>query len=132
MLPDGLEESLANMSITEDQFKPLTVNQIKKMSTLMDKAIAEVNRKMAEVEKERNAALREMGNHLHESCIISDNEVREPFTAFAVNDVQLSRNVLHRITMAWSELLAIAQSAKSTRTWTLFIWLVAWMESAVP
>lgn len=74
VLPDGLEESLANMSITEDQFKPLTVNQIKKVSTLMDKAIAEVNRKMAEVEKERNAALREMGNHLHESCIISDNE----------------------------------------------------------
>ena len=78
VLPDGLEESMASMSLTGDQLKPLSVNQIKKVSTLMDKAIAETNKKLDETEKERNAALREMGNHLHPSVHVSDNEVIFP------------------------------------------------------
>lgn len=75
MLPDGLEASMASMSLTGDQLKPLSVNQIKKVSSLMDKAIAEANKKLDETEKERNAGLREMGNHLHPSVHVSDNEV---------------------------------------------------------
>lgn len=74
VLPSGLEESMANLSLTGDQLKPLTVNQIKKMSTLMDKAIAETNKKITETEKERNDGLREMGNHLHSTCHVSNNE----------------------------------------------------------
>lgn len=74
VLPDGLEESFTNLSINEDQFAPLTVNQLKKVSTLMDKTINDTKTKITEVEKERDAALREMGNFLHESCVISDNE----------------------------------------------------------
>ena len=75
VLPGGLEESMANMSITGDQLKPLSVNQIKKISSLLDKAIADTNRKLDETEKERNGALREMGNILHSSVPVSDNEV---------------------------------------------------------
>ena len=41
----------------------------------MDKAIAETNRKLDETEKERNDGLREMGNHLHDSVPVNDNEV---------------------------------------------------------
>ena len=41
----------------------------------MDKAIAETNKKLDETEKERNDGLREMGNHLHSSCHVSNNEV---------------------------------------------------------
>lgn len=66
---------MAAMSLTGEQLKPLTVNQIKKVSSLMDKAIAETNKKLDETEKERNDGLREMGNHLHSSCHVSDNEV---------------------------------------------------------
>lgn len=66
---------MAAMSLTGDQLKPLSVNQIKKVSTLMDKAIAETNRKLDETEKERNDGLREMGNHLHSTVHVSDNEV---------------------------------------------------------
>jgi seryl-tRNA synthetase len=75
VLPDGLEEIMASMSLTGEQLKPLTVNQIKKVSSLMDKAIVEANKKLDDTEKERNAGLREMGNHLHPSCHVSDNEV---------------------------------------------------------
>ena len=75
VLPDGLEEIMASMSLTGDQLKPLTVNQIKKVSSMMDKAIIEANKKLDDTEKERNAGLREMGNHLHPSCHVSDNEV---------------------------------------------------------
>ncbi|XP_057369293.1 probable serine--tRNA ligase, cytoplasmic isoform X1 [Daphnia carinata] len=74
VLPDGLESLMGSMSLTGEQLKPLTVNQIKKVSTLMDKAIAETNKKLDETEKERNDGLREMGNHLHSSVHVSDNE----------------------------------------------------------
>lgn len=69
---------MSSMSLTGEQLKPLTVNQIKKVSTLMDKAIAETNKKLDETEKERNDGLREMGNHLHPSVHVSDNEVCVP------------------------------------------------------
>ena len=72
-LPEGLETNLAN--ITADQLKPLTINQIKKIRLLMDKAVEENIKKLAETEKERNDALRELGNHLHSSCVVSNNEV---------------------------------------------------------
>ena len=41
----------------------------------MDKAVEENIKKLAETEKERNDALRELGNHLHSSCVVSNNEV---------------------------------------------------------
>jgi seryl-tRNA synthetase len=66
---------MASMSLTGEQLKPLTVNQIKKVSSMMDKAIVEANKKLDDTEKERNAGLREMGNHLHPTCHVSDNEV---------------------------------------------------------
>ena len=75
VLPEDLEARMQNLSLTTDELKPLSVNQIKKISTLMDKAVQETNKKLEEVEKERNGALREMGNHLHSSCHISNNEV---------------------------------------------------------
>jgi len=74
VLPEDLEARMQNLSLTTDELKPLSVNQIKKISTLMDKAVQETNKKLEEVEKERNGALREMGNHLHSSCHISNNE----------------------------------------------------------
>jgi seryl-tRNA synthetase len=73
---------MASMSLTGDQLKPLTVNQIKKVSSMMDKAIVEANKRLDDTEKERNAGLREMGNHLHPSCHVSDNEVCMSYLLF--------------------------------------------------
>ena len=73
---------MQNLTLTNDELKPLSVNQIKKISTLMDKAVQETNKKLEETEKERNSALREMGNHLHSSCHVSNNEVRLKSVSF--------------------------------------------------
>lgn len=72
-LPEDLVEGLANLAI--DQLKPLSIAQIKKIRILMDRAIEDTNKKLAETEKQRNEGLRELGNHLHDSVPISDNEV---------------------------------------------------------
>lgn len=66
---------MVSLSLTDDQLKPLSINQIKKVSSLMGMTIAEINRKLGETEKERKIALREMGNLLHESVPVSNNEV---------------------------------------------------------
>lgn len=44
------------------------------MLTLIEAAISANENALLEVEKERNAALREVGNHLHESVPISNDE----------------------------------------------------------
>lgn len=61
-------------TITGDQLKALTVNQIKKVRALIDGAIVENETNLATVETERNTALREVGNHLHPSVPVSNNE----------------------------------------------------------
>jgi len=71
-LPDEVTRSLAELSL--DQLKPLSINQIKKVRSLMDSAVEENVRQLAEAEKERNAALRELGNHLHDSVPVSNDE----------------------------------------------------------
>ncbi|KAK9729120.1 Seryl-tRNA synthetase N-terminal domain [Popillia japonica] len=69
-----VQEQLANL--TSDILKPLTVAQIKKVRTLIDEAVIQNDAELAEVEKERNAALREVGNHLHESVPIGNDEAK--------------------------------------------------------
>jgi len=60
--------------ITNDLLVPLTVNQIKKVRGLIDDAILKNDGELLETEKLRNAALREIGNHLHESVPIDGDE----------------------------------------------------------
>lgn len=71
-VPANIVSTLA--TVTADQLKALTVNQIKKVRTLIDAAIIENEKNLAEVESVRNVALREVGNHLHDSVPVSDNE----------------------------------------------------------
>lgn len=61
-------------SITADRLKELTVNQIKKVRLLIDAAIVENEKALVDAESIRNSALREVGNHLHPSVPVSDNE----------------------------------------------------------
>jgi seryl-tRNA synthetase len=55
--------------------KPLTVSQLKKVRILIDEAIQQNDLHLQQTEKERNNALREIGNHLHDSVPVSNDEV---------------------------------------------------------
>jgi len=65
---DTLEE------ITTESLGALTVNQIKKVRVLIDEAVVKNDNDLLQCEKDRNAALREVGNHLHESVPVSNDE----------------------------------------------------------
>uniref|UniRef100_A0A182QZF7 serine--tRNA ligase n=1 Tax=Anopheles farauti TaxID=69004 RepID=A0A182QZF7_9DIPT len=71
-LPKAVEDQLRDMQLTS--LKELTVNQIKKVRTMIDEAVVENEARMKEVEAKRNSALREVGNHLHESVPVSNDE----------------------------------------------------------
>lgn len=71
-IPDDVQEDLSK--ITSEMLKPLTVSQIKKVRSLVDQAILDNEKQLQETEKKRNHALREVGNHLHVSVPISDDE----------------------------------------------------------
>ena len=53
----------------------LTVNQIKKIRVLIDEAITKTDQDLHDCGNERNKTLFEIGNLLHETCVISNNEV---------------------------------------------------------
>lgn len=71
-LPDGITEKLTSLTI--DDLRPLTVNQIKLIREGIDKCTSENDVAMSQLEKERNEALREVGNHLHHSVPVSNDE----------------------------------------------------------
>ncbi|XP_004922460.1 serine--tRNA ligase, cytoplasmic [Bombyx mori] len=71
-VPSEIANNLVNL--TGDNLKPLTVNQIKKVRVLIDNAISKNDEGLLAAEKARSAALREVGNHLHESVPVDDDE----------------------------------------------------------
>ncbi|KAF7401304.1 hypothetical protein HZH68_007124 [Vespula germanica] len=69
------EEIVNNLdSLVSNDLKPLTVKQIKSIRTLIDTAIQCNDENLSLTESERNSALREVGNHLHESVPVSNDE----------------------------------------------------------
>ncbi|XP_051160746.1 serine--tRNA ligase, cytoplasmic [Leptopilina boulardi] len=69
------QEIIDNLSqLTLDQLKTLTINQIKKLRDYLDKEIENNNKNLINTETERNEALREIGNVLHDSVPISNDE----------------------------------------------------------
>ncbi|KOB66521.1 Seryl-tRNA synthetase [Operophtera brumata] len=71
-VPAEVADNLINL--TGDNLKPLTVNQIKKVRILIDEAITKNELGLLTAEKARSAALREVGNHLHSSVPVDDDE----------------------------------------------------------
>ncbi|XP_046822672.1 serine--tRNA ligase, cytoplasmic [Vespa crabro] len=71
-VPEEIVNNLDNL-ISND-LKPLTVKQIKSIRTLIDTAIQRNDENLSLTESERNNALREVGNHLHESVPVSNDE----------------------------------------------------------
>jgi len=69
------EELLNNIDeLTPDKLTPLTVTQIKKIRLVIEEATKENGDALEKCETARNEALKEIGNMLHESCIISKDE----------------------------------------------------------
>ncbi|KAI8419850.1 hypothetical protein MSG28_008481 [Choristoneura fumiferana] len=71
-VPSDVADNLSNL--VGDQLKPLTVNQIKKVRILIDEAITKNEQGLLTAEKARSTALREVGNHLHDSVPVDDDE----------------------------------------------------------
>ncbi|XP_046393293.1 serine--tRNA ligase, cytoplasmic isoform X2 [Ischnura elegans] len=68
-------EVVSNLeSLNAEKMKTLTVAQIKKIRVLVDEEMVKNEAIMQQLEQERNAALREIGNHLHKSVPISNDE----------------------------------------------------------
>uniref|UniRef100_V5G2R2 serine--tRNA ligase n=1 Tax=Anoplophora glabripennis TaxID=217634 RepID=V5G2R2_ANOGL len=72
LVPESVSAQLENL--TAELLQPLTVNQIKKVRALIDEAIERNDNELLKTEKERNYALKEVGNHLHESVPVDDDE----------------------------------------------------------
>lgn len=71
-VPEGIRADLD--AIAPEELRKLCVAQIKKVRELIDVATAENDAKLSETEKARDASLREIGNILHDSVPISNDE----------------------------------------------------------
>ena len=71
-LPDNFMDKFAELTI--DNLKELKVVQLKNLSKVIDQEVEKINKQLVLVEQERNEALKEMGNLLHESVPVTDNE----------------------------------------------------------
>lgn len=69
---DEIIQKLENLKI--DDLKPFTISQIKQVRAKIDDAIVENEKQLIQVEANRNNALREVGNWLHESVPVSNDE----------------------------------------------------------
>jgi len=71
-LPNGTTDDLCGL--TAETLKALTVTQIKKVGQMLEQEMEKNNVKMTDLENKRNDALREIGNLVHPSVPVSDNE----------------------------------------------------------
>ncbi|XP_037070178.1 serine--tRNA ligase, cytoplasmic-like [Pollicipes pollicipes] len=60
--------------LTVDHLRPLTVTQLKRVRQLLDEEMAKTSQALERSVQERDAALANIGNLLHPSCIISNDE----------------------------------------------------------
>lgn len=72
VVPEDIAENLD--SLASENLKPLTVAQIKNIRALIDEAISKNDESLIATEQERNRALKEVGNLLHESVPVSNDE----------------------------------------------------------
>ena len=71
---DAIPSSIVIEELTSDILKTITVNQIKKVRVLIDEELVKNEKNLIETEKKRNVALSEIGNYLHNSVPINEDE----------------------------------------------------------
>lgn len=72
----------------------MTIPQIKKLSFVIDKHVEENNADAERLEKERNIALGQIGNLLHESVVISKDEANN-FVERTFGDIKTKKKYSH-------------------------------------
>lgn len=72
VVPESLVQKLEELN--PDSLKDLNILQIKNINKLIDQAIEKNNQQILSTENERNESLKEMGNILHPSVPVTDNE----------------------------------------------------------
>jgi seryl-tRNA synthetase len=75
--PENFKISLETLNA--DLLSTLTIKQLKRVSLLIDLEIHVTNEKLIKIENDRNSALHEIGNIVHQSVPVSDNEVNLKF-----------------------------------------------------
>jgi len=73
-LPENFTISLETLNA--ELIGKLTIKQIKRLSGLIDTEIARTKESLVRIENDRNSTLHEIGNIVHESVPVSDNEVK--------------------------------------------------------
>jgi seryl-tRNA synthetase len=91
-LPDNLP---ALGSLTSEYLAELTVVQIKRVRVLVDEAIAESNKKLQEIELTRSQNLRQIGNILHDSVPVSNDEDADNRVERVFGDCTVRRKYSH-------------------------------------
>lgn len=71
-IPDDVKSKLD--SLTPEMLQVLSVTQLKNVSQEIDQAIKSCNERRVELEQERSDTLREIGNWVHESVPVSNDE----------------------------------------------------------
>ena len=73
-LPGDLKINLDTLNA--EVIGKLNIKQIKRLSRLLDTEVEKTEEQLVKVEKDRNSTLHEIGNIVHESVPVSDNEVK--------------------------------------------------------
>ena len=71
-LPEEISQNL--LELTKEKCDPLTVFQLKKIRSLIDEAISQNNVDLEKLASLRDGTLKEIGNWLHPSVPVSNDE----------------------------------------------------------
>lgn len=98
--PQGGDDNVSNevldnlSTLSQEKLQSLTVVQIKKIRGLMDEEMSKCNEDLAQYEKERNEALKEVSNWLHESVPVSNDE-EENLVVRTYGDTSVTKKYSH-------------------------------------
>jgi seryl-tRNA synthetase len=73
-LPDKVKDNLTELE--QDDLQPLTVTQLKAMKELVDQGMEQYKGESEELDEKRMSMLRVIGNLVHDSVVVHDDEVR--------------------------------------------------------
>lgn len=92
-LPEAVSANLTEL--TKETLEPLTVTQLKKVRALIDEAMVKNNEDLTAHEKTRDDLLRELGNWLHPSVPVSNNEDEDNRTERTFGDITQRKKYSH-------------------------------------
>ncbi|CAF1104498.1 unnamed protein product [Adineta steineri] len=91
-LPDNFKICLDTLNA--DLLTKLTIKQLKRLSTQIDTEIEKTKEKLIKIEHDRNSALHEIGNLVHDSVPVSNNEDNN-VTERTFGDVETRKKYSH-------------------------------------